>query len=85
MSDHTYFMQCLHENVGYNQPTHVGGYYLGTGMDFSQVPLETGIKTVDASSAHQSADTRIYDLSGRQVKSPRTGIYMRDGKKFLVK
>ena len=32
-------MQCIHENVGYNQPTHVGGYYLGTGMDFSKVPL----------------------------------------------
>ena len=39
MSDHTYMMQCIHENVGYNQPTHVGGYYLGTDMDFSKVPL----------------------------------------------
>ena len=39
MSDHTYMMQCIHENVGYNQPTHVGGYYLGTDMDFSKVPV----------------------------------------------
>ena len=41
MSDHTYKMQTIHQNVGYNQPNHIGGYYLGTGMDFSQVPLIT--------------------------------------------
>jgi len=41
MSDHTYKMQTIHQNVGYNQPNHVGGYYLGAGMDFSQVPLVT--------------------------------------------
>ena len=29
MTDHTYYMQAIHENVGYNQPTNVG-YYLGS-------------------------------------------------------
>ena len=85
MSDHTYFMQCLHENVGYNQPTHIGGYYLGTGMDFSQVPLETGIRTVSAALTPPSDDTRIYDLRGREVRSPRAGIYIRGGKKLLIR
>lgn len=41
MSDHTYKMQTIHQNVGYNQPNHVGGYYLGSDMDFSKVPLES--------------------------------------------
>ena len=29
MLDHTYYMQAMHENVGYNQPTNVG-YYMGS-------------------------------------------------------
>ena len=29
MTDHTYYMQAIHENVGYNQPTNVG-YFLGS-------------------------------------------------------
>ncbi|MBQ4393249.1 MAG: hypothetical protein II826_09105 [Prevotella sp.] len=31
MLDHTYFMQCIHEQVGYNQPTNVG-FYMGSEM-----------------------------------------------------
>ena len=38
MSDHTYLMSALNENIGYNQPTNLG-YFLGTGMDMDQVPL----------------------------------------------
>ena len=38
MSDHTYLMSALNENIGYNQPTNLG-YFLGTGMDMEQVPL----------------------------------------------
>ncbi|MBO7139861.1 MAG: hypothetical protein J6W19_04730 [Prevotella sp.] len=29
MLDHTYYMQCIHEQVGYNQPTNVG-FYMGS-------------------------------------------------------
>ena len=46
MSDHTYMMQCLNQNIGYNQPNHVGGYYLGNGMDFSKVPLASAQEEV---------------------------------------
>ena len=31
MTDHTYLMSCINENVGYNQPTNLG-YYLGTDL-----------------------------------------------------
>lgn len=90
MSDHTYYMQCLHENVGYNQPTNVGGYYLGSDMDFSKVPLieapETGIKDVKTQIQPIVMD-KIYDLSGRQMDSNmlKKGLYVRNGKKFFVK
>ena len=31
MTDHTYWMQCLNQNIGYNQPTNLG-YYLGSDL-----------------------------------------------------
>ena len=38
MSDHTYYMQTINQNIGYNQPNQLG-YFLGTGMDMSKVPV----------------------------------------------
>ena len=38
MSDHNYYMQTINQNIGYNQPNHLS-YFLGTGMDMSQVPV----------------------------------------------
>jgi rhamnogalacturonan endolyase len=86
MSDHTYYMQTIHEQVGYNQPTNIGSYYLGSDMDFSLVPLGdpaiNGVKTI-AFGTHQ--DNRIYDLSGRMVQHPKAGIYVRNGRKYIVR
>lgn len=42
----------------------------------------TGIKNIHANKA---ADGKIYDLSGRRVMVPVKGVYIRDGKKFIVK
>ena len=85
MSDHTYFMQCIHQNVGYNQPNHIGGYFLGTGMDFSAVPLATEIQDLPAAPTATSVrDGKIYDLSGREVTNPTAGIYIKDGVKYIV-
>ncbi len=36
MTDHTYYMQCIHEQVGYNQPTNVG-YYLGADQTEAEI------------------------------------------------
>ena len=36
MLDHTYFMQCIHEQVGYNQPTNVG-FYMGSEMTDEEI------------------------------------------------
>ena len=40
------------------------------------------IKTVDTENVKSQ---RIYDLSGREVTAPSKGIYIRNGKKFIVK
>ena len=87
MSDHNYFMQTIHQQVGYNQPNHIGGYFLGNGMDMTAVPtgVITGIREIQRSeSSTASHDGIIYDLSGRRVRTTRSGMYIRDGKKFIV-
>ena len=85
MSDHTYWMSCLNQNIGYNQPNHVGGYFLGNGMDMSQVPVATGIHDVTTVLGEWKDNGKIYDLSGREVKNPKAGIYVKNGRKFIVK
>ena len=36
MLDHTYYMQAIHENVGYNQPTNVG-FYMGSELSDQEI------------------------------------------------
>jgi rhamnogalacturonan endolyase len=90
MSDHNYFMQTIHQQVGYNQPNHIGGYYLGNGMDMTKVPLTDGSETAGIQSLSTAAsqllnDARIFDLSGRVVTAPKSGIYIKNGRKLIVK
>ena len=45
----------------------------------------TGIREIQRSeSSTASHDGIIYDLSGRRVRTTRSGMYIRDGKKFIV-
>lgn len=87
MSDHTYYMQCIHMQVGYNQPTNVGGYYLGSDMDFTKVPVNvlTGIDNVVEQQPNRYTDGKVYDLSGRIIKSPTRGLYIKNGRKYYVR
>lgn len=83
MTDHTYYMSALNQNIGYNQPNNLG-YYLGTDMDKSQVPLPTSIHSVATPHAN-SSDAHFYDLSGRLVSHPMKGLYIRNGKKIVIR
>ena len=62
MTDHTYYMQAIHENVGYNQPTNVG-YYLGS--DYSS--------DSEIWAAAQKADQAIRDYQATSVRSIDNG------------
>ena len=97
MTDHTYYMQAIHENVGYNQPTNVG-YYLGSDQTDAEIWAAAKKAKDDYEAALEQALTGInevqgsrfkvngyYDLQGRQVDTPRRGIYIRNGKKVLVR
>ncbi len=84
MTDHCYWMSCLNENIGYNQPTNTG-YYLGSDLmsdaeawveaeKVMNKAIPTGVNVIRAQSKHFA--TGIYHLSGQRVTKPDKGIYI---------
>lgn len=77
MHDNVYRLGVARENVGYNQPPHLG-YYLPDFIEsFRGVDVSTGIENVaDAKASVVRAD--YYDLSGNKIKSSRPvpGVYI---------
>lgn len=88
MTDHTYYMQAIHENVGYNQPTNVG-YYLGSDYTSDaeiwaaaakveadrQAALENTL--TDISTVHPAATVipdAIYNLRGQRLQRMTKGL-----------
>lgn len=93
MTDHCYWMSCLNQNIGYNQPTNTG-YYLGSDITsdseaWAEAALvqnrevTSGISTVNI--IDRPEQTGIYNLQGQRVSSPQRGIYIVNGRKVLIK
>ncbi|MBQ3361013.1 MAG: hypothetical protein IJG46_02625, partial [Prevotella sp.] len=53
------------------------------GCTISDVEVVTGIQNVTYKPADN--DAAIYNLSGQRVTSPTRGIYIRNGKKVIIK
>lgn len=90
MTDHCYWMGCLNENIGYNQPTNTG-YYLGSDLrtdadawaEAERVqnrPQTTAIMSVTAPAARSTGG--IYNLAGQRVDDSYKGIIIKNGKKL---
>ena len=100
MTDHTYHMQCLNQNIGYNQPTNLG-YYLGSDLesdaqawasaakaenDRLAAQLSAGISTPAVGIGNREAERQeVYSLTGQRVNNPRRGLYIRNGKKYIIR
>lgn len=99
MTDHTYYMQAIHENVGYNQPTNTG-YYLGSDRASDaeiwaaaakveadrQAALQETLAAVQSVRVDRLTDNAWYNLMGQKVDTPAPGgVYIHNGKKVLVK
>lgn len=83
MHDHTYRMGICWQNVAYNQPPHLG-YYLPDFIDsFQGNDPSTGI--VEIEKMRNVDNEIIYNLQGQRVKNVSHGIFVRGGKKFMVK
>ena len=83
MTDHTYRMQAMHENVGYNQPTNLG-YYLGSDLttdaeawaaaaqtqdwNLDWTLRPTGIETI-TNNREPISNNYWYDLQGRKIEN----------------
>ena len=97
MTDHTYYMQCIHEQVGYNQPTNVG-YYLGSdytsdaeiwaaakAADKAREPIFSGISAALNEKGKMINDKFIYNLQGQRVAKTTKGLYIINGRMVYVK
>lgn len=82
MTDHVYEMSAINQNIGYNQPTHLG-YYLGSDTP-GEYPTTTGITDVTVNKDKVKND-KWYTLMGVEVASPSKGIYIHHGKKVVIK
>ena len=83
MHDHTYRMGICWQNVAYNQPPHLG-YYLPDFIESFQGADPTGIIEVSGSRI-QDSSSEIYNLQGQRVEKAAHGIFLRGGKKYVVK
>ena len=83
MHDHTYRMGICWQNVAYNQPPHLG-YYLPDFIESFQGADPTGIIEVSGSRI-QDSSSEIYNLQGQRVEKASRGIFLRGGKKYVVK
>lgn len=83
MHDHVYRLGVAWQNVAYNQPPHLG-YYLPDFIEsFQGNDPSTGI--VEIEEMRNVDNEIIYNLQGQRVKNVSHGIFVRDGKKFVVK
>ena len=90
MTDHTYHMGVLNENIGYNQPPNLG-YYIGTDLASDRDAWEQGgymttdILSVTADHPSRLNDPYYYTLSGQRLANPpRHGVYIHKGKKYVA-
>ena len=84
MTDHCYWMSCLNQNIGYNQPTNTG-YYLGSDLlsdeeawAEAEKVQNKGITTaVNTISMHEPPSTTgVYNMLGQRVSQPHRGFYI---------
>lgn len=91
MTDHIYEMSALNQNIGYNQPTQTG-YYLGSDLRNDEEAWESAVDTPSEENeslrdgcADGIYDNTLYNLAGQKVTNPVPGIYIRNGKKVVVR
>ncbi len=58
-----------------------GSITVAWGCDVRSEALSSGIRSVEA----VKTDVAVYDLQGRRIQTPQKGIYIQNGKKYMVK
>ena len=80
MHDHMYRIGVAWQNVGYNQPPHLGYYLPDYIQSFQGVP--TAIRSVRT---NEMVDDAWYTLQGVRIDKPEVkGVYINKGKKVII-
>jgi len=95
MTDHTYKMQTIHQQVGYNQPNNLG-YYLGSDYtsdadiwaaaekaDEAIRERASGVENIEIKKT--ASRTGTFNLMGQKVQQARHGLFIVNGRKVLLK
>ena len=87
MTDHQYYMSCVNQNVGYNQPNNLS-YYLGADLKSDREAWEAAgympmaIREVTVSRP-TGAGRHYYNLNGQRLNGvPAHGVYIYQGHKY---
>ena len=72
----------VHDNFTAHDPIRWGYGKINAAQGIEYILNHTAIRGIYETTTH---DGVIYDLQGRRVTSPTHGIYIRDGRKFVVK
>ena len=83
MTDHVYEMSSLNQNIGYNQPNHLG-YYLGSDAPGDYPTAIEGVRVSETPKA-QVNDGKWYNMMGVEVAEPTHGIFIQNGVKYVFK
>jgi hypothetical protein len=62
-----------------------GMLFQGHGILLKKAVLKAGTTGIKAPKAIAADDAPIYNLAGQRVTKPAKGIYIKNGKKFIVK
>ena len=86
MTDHTYLLSCINQNVGYNQPTNLG-YYLGTDIASDRQAWDAAVLVQDHTMVFPTAIAsprfdREHDAPHATPHSPRRGTYDLQGRRI---
>lgn len=69
----------------FNKLTQKGLIIHGDGITLTQAVLQSGSTGINTIMATRPTNQRIYYLNGQQATNPRRGIFIQNGKKFILK
>ena len=75
------FAKAIH-SAGYSKQKNRWNWDFGTYSKYGYNPKTSGIHPIKSTACPNSP---IYDLSGRRADGKKPGVYIKDGKKFVIK
>lgn len=69
----------------FNTLTKKGLIVHGTGIVITKIELKSGTTDIGKVLIYDNQDPRIYNLQGQQVSNPQHGIFIQNGKKYVVR